>query len=436
MKKFGHFLCLAILFLPSIASAADWGVNSATLLRFEKRAVPGFPKRTLIPATQFVGVDLEKIGDGNLSLHLYGWGRVDLADRSTAGGATDGDLAYAYISYRFPTANGEIKAGRFIVKEGVAVEQVDGVAARALLMKGFSISLFGGAPVRLDMTEKNKGDYIVGGRAGFRLAGILELGLSGLHEGGVRLDPDRGVTDDRQMVGGDIWFSPVRFIDLNGHTYYNAATGGLAEHSYLLGIRPLKPLSIFASYDEQHFRNFFTYSNIRSLFNPDNGGELKSYGGGVTWAVTAPLEVTADYRRYNRASNVNNLFNTDSNGNSNRYGVGARLTLFDKKVRTGLFWHRADGASGFNSYHEVRGYGLYDSGRYVTSLDAIGQFYRNGIFGRREAYEVIGSAGYRILSELLLSGELSYGRNPQFSDELRGVLRISYNYNSANKGAK
>ena len=437
MKKTGHFLYLAILLLlPSLASALDWGVNSTTLLRFEQRAIPGFPRRTVIPATQFIGADLDKIGDGNLSLHMYGWGRVDLVDRSTAGGDTDGDLAFAYLSYRFPTANGEIKAGRFFVREGVAVEQIDGVSARADLQKGFAISLFGGAPVRLDMTEKNKGSYICGGRASFRMAGILELGVSGLHEGRVRIDPVTGIMDDRQMVGGDIWFSPIRFIELNGHTFYNAATGGLAEHSYLLGIRPLKPLSIFASYDEQLFKNFFTYSNIRSLFNPDNGGELKSYGGGVTWVVIAPLEVTADYRRYNRASNVNNPFNTDSNGNSNRYGGEARLTMFDKKVRSGLSYHRADGASGFNSYHEVRGYGLYDSGRYVASLDAIGQFYKNSIFGKREAYEVIGSAGYRILPGILLSGDLSYGRNPQFSDELRGVLRLTYNYNSAYKGAK
>lgn len=433
MKKIGHFLYLAIIFLlPSLACAVDWGVNSTTLFRFEQKANPGFPRQTVVPATQFIGVDLDKIGDGNISLHMYGWGRVDLADRSTAEKDTDGDLTYAYLRYRFPKADGEIKAGRFFVREGVAVEQIDGVSVRADILKWFTLSLFGGAPVRLDMTEKNKGEYITGGRASFRLPGILELGLSGLHEGRVKLDPVSGITDDRQMVGGDIWFSPVRFIELNGHTFYNAATGGLAEHSYLLGIRPLKALSISGAYDEQHFKDFFTYSNIRSLFNPSNGGELKSYGGGVTWVVMAPLEVTADYRRYNRFSDVS----TDSNGNSNRYGGELRLTMFDKKVRSGLSYHRAEGASGFNSYHEARGYGLYDSGRYVASLDAIGQFYKNRIFAKHDAYEVIGSAGYRILPELALSGDLSYGRNPQFSDELRGVLRLTYNYNSANKGAK
>lgn len=234
------------------------------------------------------------------------------------------------------------------------------------------------------------------------------------------------------MVGGDIWLFPVRFIELNGHTFYNAATGGLAEHSYLVSIRPIRAITISGTYDEQHFKNFFTFSNIRSLFNPNNGGESKSYGGSVSWVVATPLEITADYRRYNRLSNVV----TDNNGNSNRYGGEVRLTMLDRKVRSGLSYHRTDGASGFNSYHEVRGYGLYDAGHYTMSIDAIAQFYKNSIYTRHNACEVIGSAGYRVLPELVVSGDLSYGQNPQFNDELRGVLRLTYNYNSASKGAK
>jgi hypothetical protein len=84
----------------------------------------------------------------------------------------------------------------------------------------------------------------------------------------------------------------------------------------------------------------------------------------------------------------------------------------------------------------VRGYCLYDSGRYVTSMDAIAQFYKNSIFNRKEAFELIASGGYRILKDLLLSGEIGYGRNPQLNDDLRGVLKLTYNYEYASKGAK
>lgn len=433
MKKTGYFLplALAVSFIPSLACAADIGLSSTTLFRFEQRAFPGFDKQTAIPVTEFLRADLDKAGDGNLSLHLYGWERVDLADKSFNERSTDGELAYGYLEYRFPTANAEVKAGRIIVREGVAAEQIDGVSARADLRKGFTLAMFGGAPVKLDRDTRSKGDYIAGGRGSYRLKGKLELGVSGLQEGGVTINANN-VKDNRQLVGGDIWLSPFRMLELNGHTFYNAATEGIAEHSYLLEFKPSRSISVSSSYNEQRFENYFTYSNIRSLFNPDNGGEVKSYGGGISWTIAAPLEITADYRRYNRTS----LVATDNNGDSDRYGVDARMTFLDRKLRSGLAYHRSDGAAGFNSYDEVRGYGLYDSGRYVTSIDAIAQFYKNSIFNRKEAFELIASGGYRILKDLLLSGEIGYGRNPQFSDDLRGVLKLTYNYEYSNKGAK
>ena len=433
MNKIGLFLSLALVaLLPSLACAAELGFNSTTLFRFEQRAVPGFARQTVVPATQFLRMDLEKIADGNLSLHLYGWERLDLADRSTADGSNDGDLAYGYLNYRFPTANAELKGGRFMVREGVAAEQIDGVSARADLHKGFSLALFGGAPVQLDRDTHSKGDYIAGGRGSYRLKGKMELGLSGLHEGGVRLNSAGNSKGDRQLLGGDIWLAPHRLIELNGHTFYNTASDGIAEHSYLLAFKPTKTISASAIYNEQRFKNYFTYSNVRSLFNPDNGGDVKSFGGTLGWTIAAPLELTADYRHNNRTS----LVSSDNNGNSDRYGLDARLTLLDRKLRSGLAYHRSDGANSFNSYSELRGYCLYDSGRYVNSLDAIAQFYKNSIFNRKEAFELIASSGYRILQDLLLSGEIAYSRNPQFSDDLRGVLKLTYNYADTSKGAK
>lgn len=434
MKKYLHFLALTLVSLiPSLASATDLGMSSTTLFRFEQRAVPGFAKSSEAPATEFIRVDVEKIGDGNLSLHLYGWERLDLADRSTPDGPNDGNLTYGYLDYRFPTANAQVKAGRFFVNDGVAAEQIDGVSARADLKKGFTLAMFGGAPVKLDRDQQSKGDYIVGGRGSYRLKGILELGVSGLREGGVTLkSTGSNIKDIRQLVGGDIRLSPSRLVDLNGHTFYNASTDGVAEHSYLLTVKPSKEFSVSGIYSEQRFNNYFTYTNVRSLFNPDNGGDVKSYGGSVGWAIALPAEITADYRHYNRTSMVS----TDNNGTSDRYGVDAKLTFLDKKLRSGFAYHRSDGASSFNSYNEVRGYGLYDTGRYVAGIDAIFQFYKNSIFNRKEAFELIASNGYRILQELLLSGEIGYSRNPQFNDDIRGVLKLTYNYAYISKGAK
>jgi len=433
MRTIISSLTMAVLLLPGLALAIDAGVNSTTLFRFEERSAPGFDKQRVIPATQFLGVEMSKLADGNLSFHLYGWGRADLADRSTVEGTTDGDLSYAYLGYRFPKANGLLKAGRFFVYEGVAAEQLDGVSARADLPAGLALSLFGGAPVKLDRSDDNKGDYLAGGRFSSRLASRLELGVSALREGGVNtggaIDPvtgtKTGVKNYRELVGGDIWLSPHREVELNGHTNYNLVTSGVAEHSYLLTVRPVEKLTIAGDYNEQRFKDYFASTNLRSLFNPENGDKLKSYGGIVTVTVAKPLELSGDYKRYNR----------DNLGNSNRYGGELRLLLVDNKFRSGLSYHRSDATAGINSYHELRGYGLYDAARYFASLDGIAHLYQDKIYGKDRAYEVLASLGFRIMPNLAVSGDLSYGDNPQYTDEVRGLLRVTYNFTHTEKAA-
>jgi len=258
----------------------------------------------------------------------------------------------------------------------------------------------------------------------------LEIGASGLHEGGVRLGTGNAPRDDRQMVGGDIWLRPCRVVELNGHTYYNAATGGIAEHSYILALTPWKSFTITGSYNDLRFRDSFAFSNLRSLFNPDSGDKVKSYGGSVTWAIAKQFEVTGDYRRYNR----------DEVGNSNRYGGEIRLLLAGKKSRSGVSYHRLDVPDSIKltspSHHEARAYTMYDSGKYIASIDGIADFYDEDIYNRHTAYEVIASIGYRIIPSLALSGDLSYGQNPYNTDELRGVVRLSYDFTFASKGAK
>ncbi|HEY6839332.1 MAG TPA: hypothetical protein VI389_11355 [Geobacteraceae bacterium] len=425
MKRLTARLALVLLIFPATASAVEVGTYGTTIVRFEERSAPGFAKERLVPATQFLGIDTYRLGDDNLSLHLYGWGRVDLADRSTAEKDTDADLSYGYLDYRFPKANGAIRAGRFFLYEGVAAEQLDGVNARADLAKGFTASVFGGAPVKLDRDGRSKGDYIVGGRMSYRLAGILEIGASGLHEGRVLLDPVSGVTDDRQLVGGDVWLSPHRAIEVRGRTVYSASTQAIAEHSYLLTVKPVPAFSVTGEYNENRLKDYFAFTNLRSLFNPDAGDTVWYYGASATYAVAKAAEVMADYRHYRR----------DTLGGSDRFGGELRLTFLDNKVRGGASYHRLEGASGINSFHELRGYVLYDDKKYAASIDAIEHLYKDNIYGRKSAYEIAGSIGYHVMTNLALSGDLSYGQNPQQNDELKGLVRLTFNYSTASKGA-
>ena len=108
--------CRAVLFLSlaaGVLGAQDIQVQSTTVAQLWKLDTPGMDTRTYAPAVQFLGIDASGLGYEGLTLHLFGWGRGDLADASLPGGKKgDGDLTYGYLRYRFATANAEIKDGK------------------------------------------------------------------------------------------------------------------------------------------------------------------------------------------------------------------------------------------------------------------------------------------------------------------------------------
>ncbi len=424
MKSLAGIFILLVL-IPALTLAAEPQVSGTTIIRFEERSLPGFDKQRLIPATQFIGIETDNIGAENLSLHLYGWGRLDLADKSGAERTTDGDLGYGYLQYRLPKANGLLKAGRFSIFEGVANEQIDGVAASVALAKGLGLSLYGGVPSSLDRSDSNQGDYIFGGRISYRYAGRFELGASALRENGLLNGTSLANKDYRQLVGGDLWASPISFIELNARVSYNTVTSGLAEQNWVLALKPFKQLTMSGEYRENRLKDYFSASNFRSLFNPDITDTVKLYGGSITWLIAKPVELTSTFQRISR----------DIRGDADRYGAELRLAFLENKLRPGASYFRVKGATGNTSYHETRGYILYDVSRYFTSLDAIAHIYDEKIYNKKNAFETIVSLGYRFMPNLSLSGDLSYGRNPQFDDELKGLVRLIYNYSLVRKGA-
>lgn len=445
MKKNVCRLLSAMLLLAAPAAAlADTSVTSTTMFRFFQDDRPGFAKKTLAPATQFLGIDADKLGDGNLSLHLYGWGRLDLADKSFNNDQADGSLTYGYLKYRFKPANAQVRAGRFFVNEGIVNEQVDGLSARTDLPLGFGISAFGGATVHtahfVGENTDGKGDAIYGGRINYRYGGMLELGLSGVYEtkapnltnpaniallNGAKLG-------DHRLIGGDIWLSPIRMVEIMGHTSYNTETEGVAEHTYLLNVKPLKDLVLTGEFNEHRERNFF-YSSIifASMLNNLNE-KSRSTGASASYGVFKGVELAADYKHYTRDI-----------GNADRMGGDLRFTLLNNTVRSGLGYHYLRAGSGFAvipsstasaSFQELRGYAMHDTKGYFASVDAIGYFFKQRINNVRSAWEVSTSLGYHLTPALALSGDISYGKNPQFNDDLKGLLRLTYNMNYTGKG--
>lgn len=422
-------LMLSLVSLPTfmVASAAlaETSMNATTLVKFEQRSLPGFDKQSLAPATQFISLATTGVGDPNLSLYLSGWGRVDLADKSTDKNS-DGTLSYGYLRYLFPKADGEIKAGRFFVFEGVSSENIDGVFVKTGLTRGFAISAFGGAPVHQAGSVDNRGDTITGGRFSYSSPALLEIGVSTVYEKGLISGPLTKLRDTRQLVGGDLWLKPHTVADLKGRIAYDTINQGVAEQSWLLGLKTGSSSSLSLDYSQYEFKELFAASSIRSLFNPDTPGGQKRAGLSYTVQAAKPLELTAAYHHTDQ----------DQKGSSDKFGLQGRLNLFEDKGLAGFSYYRVSAPSGTNSFHETRAYLMYTAAKYTASVDGILNLYDDPINGKKNGFELQGSAGYRFRPELNLSCDLSYAQNPAYSSEVKGLIRLTYNFTSSKGAAK
>jgi hypothetical protein len=426
--------CLLLL-LPSILPATETAIDSNTIVRIEQRDVISSDKQNIFPATQFIGLDAEKLADMDLSLHFYGWGRVDLGDKSFNEDNTDGGFTYGYLRYRFNAASADIRAGRFFVREGIANEQVDGISARTDLPLGFGISAFGGANVHnrnlFRESSDGKGDGLFGGRFNYRYKGMFDMGISGVYESAAPalLFHSNG---DHRLVGGDVWLAPIKQLELIGHSSYNTETSAFAEHSYLLNIKSIQHLTLSTDFNEHRDRSyFFSWAMFSGAgFNPDD--RSRSVGTVLSYEVRKGVEVAADYKHYTRET-----------GSANRYGAEAKLSFLDNALRTGVGYHYLRAGESFAlasnpsaSYHEIRTYALHDTKTYFSAVDLLGYFFADKIYDQKSALEGVLSLGYHISPALALSGDISYGRNPEFTQEAKGLVRLTYNPIFGGKGDK
>lgn len=428
MKK----TCCTLLCAVSLAAtplgavAAEVTVDSSTLLGISKRDASGFPKETLLPATQFLGLTADKLADGNLSLQIYGWGRADLADNSFNSDSAAGSLTYGYLQYRFSQANANIRAGRFFVHEGIVNEQVDGISARTDLPMGFGLSAFGGATVHTahlsGETSDGKGDTLYGGRVNYRYKGLLDVGFSAVYESAAPTLVSH-TNGDYSRVGGDIWFTPYKSIDLIGHSSYNPETKEFADHSYLLNYKPVQKLVLTGEFSH-YFDRSYLYPRTTLSATPLNPTDKSSTAGlSASYEISNSLEVASDYKHYTREF-----------GSADRFGGDVRVKYKDNSIRGGFGYHYLSAGEGFGiasspsaSYHELRCYAMQDTKSYFAAIDVLGQLFKEKIYNVNNAWEAVASLGYHITPALALSGDISYGRNPQFTEEVKGLLRLTYN---------
>ena len=429
-------LFCAVLFAVTSSGvlAAEVSVDANTLLGIGKRDLSGSSKETLLPATQFLGLTAENLTDG-LSLYIYGWGRTDFADKSYNSDKNTGNLTYGYLQYRFKQANANLRAGRFFIREGIVNEQIDGVSARTDLPMGFGLSAFGGATVHTTHisgeNSDGKGDFIYGGRASYRYKGVLEIGVSAVDETTAPTLVTH-TAGNYSRIGADIWFTPLKQIDIIGHSSYNPETKEIAESSYLLNIRPAKHFVLTGEFNQQREKSYLYAWTMFSgaILNPND--KSTSAGVSASYEISKNLEIASDYKHYTREF-----------GSADRFGGDVRVKYKDNNVRGGIGYHYLDAGKGFAigtapsaSYHELRCYIMHDTKSYFAAIDLLGNLFKEKIYNENSAWEAITSLGYHLTPALALSGDLSYGRNPQFTEEVKGVLRLTYNMTNTSSGGK
>ena len=407
------------------ATAADVTVSSKTYgLSFE-RELAGGQKDRYAPLYEYLSADAANLGGKPLSLHFYGWGRADLGEQ-TGTGKTSGEIGSLYLEYRHPEGNAQGKLGRFFLTEGAAMDTIDGAFVKATTPVGLGVSLYGGVPVEYSiLNNASAGDSLYGGRVFFVRTGLVEIGASYLKENGTFQEGK-----DRELVGGDLWLRVAPPVELTAQAAYNRSVSEMASQRYAVRIVPGATFDISAGYESYTYKGLFQSALNPAFVSPsvDKNDKVQTIFGIMDWAFVPgwTLEVAGKNIRHDKSDP----------GDANRGEIGLRYSYNDKKDVAGLSAAFVAADMEKNEYQEYRGFATYSPAKVRLALDALTQQYKKEINGKKNAYQVVASAGYQVLASLQLSGNLTYTQSPNYQEDWAGLIRVNYDFATSTGGKK
>jgi hypothetical protein len=410
----GVLLFVLVLLLASTgAQAAEMAGSSNTYLQYRESVGDS----RLVPLYEYLDFTVQDLGKESLSAHFGGWLAYDLQDESFANGQKKGsDLQYGYVSYRTKDHNAMVNLGRVMVFEGVAAERVDGIFAKADLMDGFGISVFGGAPVETGINLPGN-STIYGARISQQNAGLYTIGLSYLNE-------DKNSDIWRREGGLDLWVRPVNNVEVTGRSSFNFQTTGWMEHSYYLILGPFDKLRVNAEASWINYADYFA-SATTSAFSLLPGGPLDPkekvsiVGPELFYAINTNWAVSVDYKQYSY----------DVAGTANYYGAKATYRL-PKSYSAGASVHKMDGENSRLKYNMYRLYATKKIDKADVSLDLLDVKYQEPVNGVDQSYSATVAAGYEMTEKLKLGADLEYSRNPDFYRDVRIFLKLNYRFDT------
>ena len=407
------------------APAADLSLSSKTYGLSYEREMPGGQKDRYAPLYEYLSADAANLGGKPLSFHFYGWGRVDL-DTDSGSGNTSGEVGSLYLEYLHPEGNAQAKLGRFFLTEGAAMETIDGAFVKTTTPVGLGVSLYGGVPVEYSiLNNASTGDSLYGGRVFFVRTGFVEIGASYLKENGWFQEEK-----DRELVGGDRWLRVAPPVELTAQAAYNRSVSEMASQRYAVRIVPGATFDISAGYESYTYKGLFQSALNPAFVSPsvDKNDKVQTIFGIMDWAFVPgwTLEVAGKNIRHDKSDP----------GDANRGEIGLRYSYNDKKDVAGLSAAFVAADMEKNEYQEYRGFATYSPAKLRLALDALTQQYKKEINGKKNAYQVVASAGYQVLASLQLSGNLTYTQSPNFQEDWAGLIRVNYDFAMSTGGKK
>ncbi len=407
------FIVLLLFASVPAAHSAEFQLSSETILQSFQRDLPGKKDRDVLPIYEYLQVDYGQSKDAALSFHGYGWMRANLGD-DFFDDTTAGELLYGYLEYEPASRDFLVRAGRFLVFEGVSNETVDGVYGRADLPANFAVSGYAGQPASLDDVNGRAGDYIVGGRVSRGRLGRYEAGLSFK-----ALANDGG--GDERFGGFDLSvYLPWR-TSLQGASTYNFDTSGWAEHFYELRV-PLGPVEVRPFYQKFNYDDFFVAEDSASFpfrFLAGTGNSIEIFGAEAFVFLTERVELAGRAKHYQYDERFDD---------ADYYSLIATWKI-QILSQVGVELGRMDGAEEENQYTLARAFFYWDLRQWFVTADTVWIDYDQPIF--QEDNSLFASLGFGrsfLNQRLKLKFSFDFSDDPYLDSNYRTTLVAHYRY--------
>lgn len=400
-----------ILSTSSVAPASEFHVVSDTIFRtFERDAGNGKILKAF-PAYEYLQLDYGSLKDPGLSLHAYGWERVNLRDNYNKDDS-EGELLYAYLQYVPPSRNYQVRAGRQYIFEGVARDSVDGIYGKAFLLPSVNVAAYAGLPSALESTDGLRGDLIYGGKITHSRPDLYDVGIS--YKFIANSD-----SRDEETVGTDLSLLFPYNVSLLGHSAYNLVNNGWGEHSYELRL-PRGQFEVRPFF--QHFRYDDYFNNRSNSANPFRF--LQGTGNAMTVVGTEAYYYPAENWEF--ALRIKNYDYDKRFGTSQFYTL---LTIWKWQILSeiGAEFGRMQGHESENKYFLTRGYVFWNLAKGFVTGDLMYVNYDEAIYKKNGALFASIGAGSKFFNDSL-SVKLSfdYSNDAYFDEDFRTMLNISY----------